>query len=125
MAGVKDTVLSMTGKKETFVDSLNVNSVVASPVLIAGGLSQKKGLSPNIVQQKSLKYVKDVSCVDHLSFVQNVTNVPVVAPNLPVGARLHQFWEIWAALGASPKVITVLRESYTVPFQICPNLLSS
>ena len=41
----------------------------------------KKGLSPNIVQQKSLKYVKEVSCVDHLSFVQNVTNVPV-------GARL-------------------------------------
>ena len=35
--------------------------------------------------------MKGVSCVDHLRFVQNVTNVPVVARDLPVRARLHQF----------------------------------
>ena len=57
--------------------------------------------------------MKDVSCVDHLNFVQNVTNVPVVAPELPVLARLHQSWETWTALVASDKVITVLREGYT------------
>ena len=70
----------------------------------------------------SIKSVKGVSYVGHLSSVQNVTNVPPVVPNLTVGARLHQFWEKWAALGVSPKVLTVLREGYTLPFWIRPNL---
>ena len=61
--------------------------------------------------------MNDVSCLDHLSVVQNVTNVPNVAPGLPAGARLHQFWEIWAALGVSPKVVTVLKKGYTLPFR--------
>ena len=37
MAGVKETVLNVTGKKQTFVNSLNVNTLVASHVLIPGG----------------------------------------------------------------------------------------
>ena len=37
--------------------------------------------------------------LDQLSFVQNVTNAPVAASDLPVGARFHQFWETWEALG--------------------------
>ena len=99
-------IINVTGKKQTFVNSyrtLNVSSPVASHILIARGLPQKRGVNPDIVQQKSLKYVKEVSSVDHLCFVQNVRNVPIVTPDLPVGARLHQFLEIWAALGASPK----------------------
>ena len=66
--------------------------------------------------------MKGVSCVNQLSSVQNVTNVPPVVPNLPVGARLHQFWKKWAALGVSPKVLTVLREGYILPFRYRPNL---
>ena len=42
------------------------------------------------------------------------------AQNLPVGSRLHQFWETWATLGASPNVIKILREGYTLPFRIRP-----
>ena len=34
---------------------------------------------------------------------------------------MHQFWETWAALGAGPKVIKILREGYTLPFWIQPN----
>ena len=66
-----------------------------------------------------IKYVKDVSCVGHLSSANIVTNVPTVATNPPVGAR---FWEKWEALGSSPKVVTILREGYTLPFQFRPNL---
>ena len=51
--------------------------------------------------------------------------VPVVAIDRPVGAGLHEFWEIWAALGTSPKVTTVLREGYTLLFWIRPNLTRS
>ena len=78
---------------------------VANHVPFAGGLPQKKGVNPD--HQRVIKSVKGVSCVNLLSSVQNVTNVPPVVPNLPVGARLHQFWEKWAALGISPKVLAV------------------
>ena len=72
-----------------------------------------------------IKYVKDVSCVGHLSSVKLVTNAPPVVTNPPVGARLQKCWEKWEALGASPKVVTTLREGYTLPFRFRPNLTRS
>ena len=69
--------------------------------------------------------MKDVSCVNQLSFVQNVTIVPIAAPDLPVGARLHQFWETWEAPGAGSKVIRIPKKGYTLPFRIRPNLTRS
>ena len=88
---------------------------VASDVPFAGGLPQKKGVNPD--HQGSIK-----SCVDQLTFVQNVTNVSHVVPNLPVGTRLQKFWTKWAAQDVSPKVLTVLREGYTLSFRFRPNL---
>ena len=93
---------------------------VANHVPFAGGSSQKKDVIPE--HQMPIKSVKGVSCVDHLSSAQNVTNVPLVVPNLPVGSRLHEFWEKWAALGVSPKVVSVLKEGYILPFRFRPHL---
>ena len=72
--------------------------------------------------QVPIKSVKGVSCVGQLSSAKCVTNVPTVVTNLPVGARLHWFWQKWAALGVSPKVLTILKEGYTLPFRFRPNL---
>ena len=58
--------------------------------------------------QDQLKYVKGVSCVTQLSCVKPVTNVKLAASNLPVGARLQNYWQIWQNLGASPKVVQIL-----------------
>ena len=100
IAGKKD----LTSKRETV--NLHVNSSVVNPVLIVKGYSQKKGVNSSYCHHSQrLKCVKDVSCVHHLSSGNLVTNVPTVAPDLPVRARLLQFWEQWAALGASPKVV--------------------
>ena len=93
---------------------------VASHVPFAGGLPQKKGIIPE--HRMSIKSVKGVSCVDQLSPVQNVTNVPIAVPNPPVGLGLHEFGEKCATLGVSPKVVTVLREGYTLPFRSRPYL---
>ena len=71
------------------------------------------------------KYVKDVSCVGHLCSVNLVTNVQHAVIDPPVGARLNQCWEKWEALGSSPKVVTTLREGYTLPFRFRPNLTRS
>ena len=109
----------MTGKLQTETQ-LPVYCHVASHVPFAGGSPQKKGVIPE--HQMSIKSVKGVSCVNQLSSVQNVTNVPLVVPNPPVGSRLHEFWEKWAALGVNPKVISVLREGYILPFQTRPYL---
>ena len=113
ISGNKD----LTSKSET----VNLNSCVVNPVLFVKGYPQKKDVNPTYCYHcQRIKCVKDVSCVDHLSSVILVTNVPTVAPDLPVGARFHQFWEKWAALGASPKVVTVLRS-----FRFRPNLTRS
>ena len=61
--------------------------------------------------------MKDVSSVGHLSSVNLVTNAPPVVMDPPVGARLHNFWEKWEALGSSPKLVTTLREGYTLLVQ--------
>ena len=134
VAGVKDSV-HVSGKKEALNPSpvtsksktvfLHVNSCVAN-VHSVTGLPQKKGVNPNYCHSYTeIKYVKDVSCVGHLSSANIVTNVPTVAINPPVGARLHQSWEKWEALGSSSKVVTALREGYTLPVQFRPNLTRS
>ena len=131
VVGVKDSV-HVSGKKEDLNPSpvtsksesvlLHVNPFVAN-VHSVTGLPQKKGVNPNYCYNHTeIKHVKDVSCVGHLSSANIVTNVPTVAINPPVGARLHQFWE---ALGSSPKVVTMLREGYTLPFRVRPNLTRS
>ena len=37
--------------------------------------------------------------VDQLCSVKLAPNVPNVVQDLPVGARLNQFWETWGTLG--------------------------
>ena len=93
---------------------LPANLCVVTHVPFPGGLPQKTGINPDTGQHQLIKYVKGVSCVDHLSSVQFVPNVPIFAPDLAVGARLHNVWEKWAALGVSPKVIAVLKEDSTL-----------
>ena len=108
----------VTNKKQT-VRTLTVNSCPAVKHVHFAKEKCKCYLSPEI------KHVNDVSFVDQLSSVKCVTNVPTVAPNPPVGARLLQFWEKWAALGISFKTVTVLKEGYTLPFSFWPNLTRS
>ena len=69
--------------------------------------------------------MKSVSCVSHLSCVKPVTNVKNAAQNLPIGARLQNYWQTWLDLGAGPKVVQILKEGYTLPFPIWPKLTRS
>ena len=50
------------------------------------------------------------------------TSAVNVASNLPVGARLQNFWQTWQNLVAGPKVVQILKEGYTLPFRIRPKL---
>ena len=91
------------------------------------GHSQRKDLSPGPVEcysqrDHSLKYVKGACCVTQLSYVPPVASVKDVVSELPVGARLQNFWQVWLDLGAGPKVIQILKEGYTLPFRNRPRL---
>ena len=47
------------------------------------GLPQKKGVNPNYCYKYTeIKYVKDVSCVGHLSSANLVTNAPPIVVHL-------------------------------------------
>ena len=105
--------------------TLNVDSHVANAHIVTG-LPQRKGVNPNICQlYTEIKYVKDVSCVGHLPSVKLVTNAQHAVFIPPVGARLNQCWKKWETLGSSPKVVTILREGYTLPFRFRPHLTRS
>ena len=69
------------------------DTFVANPILTALGLSQKKDkvLACQVVKESKLKYVKDVFCVNQLSFVKPVTNVQHAVSNLLLWARLQNF----------------------------------
>ena len=134
VAGVKNSV-HVSGKKQDLNPSpvasksetvvLHVNSFVAN-VHSVTGLPQKKGVNPDYCYNHTeIKHLNDVSGVDHLRSANTVTNVPTVAINPPVGARLQQFWEKWEALSSNPEVVTILREGYTLPFLFRPNLTRS
>ena len=85
--------------------SLNVKHLAVKHVHSAPRHSQKRELSPGSAgcyQSKSkLKYVEGASSVIQLYCVQPETNVMNVASNLPVGARLQNFWQTWLDLGES------------------------
>ena len=114
-----------SGPVNLFQSKVNVNSVVVNHAHIVQGQPQRKGVSPAIIRRQSLKYVNNISCVDQLFSNKLASDVPNVEENMPVGARLNQFWETWEALGAGPKVVQMLKEGYTLPFLTRPNLTRS
>ena len=101
-------------------------------VRFVDGLPQKKGISPvELVSNKksSINCVQSVSGVVQSSVVPIVENVnPVVQiplVNQPVGARLGLFWQVWRSMGAAHRVVKMLQEGYTLPFQHRPPLTRS
>ena len=83
--------------------------------------SQKKGLSPDLCQTE-IKHVKSASFVSPCRSVPHVPNVHSVAENPPVGCRLHRFWETWLSLGSNPRVVSILKDGYNLPFKMRPPL---
>ena len=104
-----------------------VNLNVVPCVHTAPGHSQKKEISPGAavcLSQKNynIKSVKLASCVTPLSCVKSVVNARNAVTNPPVGARLQNFWQTWLNLGASHKIVQILREGCTLRFQNRPLL---
>ena len=85
------------------------------PTVHSHGPPQKKGVS-------KIKHVKGVFCVSPCLSVPTAPNVPNAVAGKNVGGRLQQFWHIWQEMGANPRVVSVLRDGYTLPFKQRPLL---
>ena len=68
--------------------------------------------------------MKGVSILDHCVFGQHVPSTPNVAHAQLVGSRLQHFWQTWSLLGANPRVVSILKDGYILPFKIRPPLVS-
>ena len=75
-------------------DSVNCHNV-AHHVLSVKNIRQpqKKGISPILNSQNTIKYVKSASFVNHCVFAPSVSNVLSVANVQSVGGRLQNFWK--------------------------------
>ena len=99
---------------------LGVCCPVVNPVL-SHRHPQQKGVSPGNCLNK-IKHVKGACCVNPCVFAPSVSNVPNAVAEQNVGGRLQQFWHIWLEMGANPRVVSVLRDGYTLPFKHRPRL---
>ena len=109
-------------KLRDLTQGVSLNVVCHVPC--ATGPSQRKDISPFQLQER-IKSVKPVCCVDHCLCVQHVNSAPLVVENPPVGGRLQLFWQVWLSLGSNPRVVSILKEGYSLPFKIRPPLSRS
>ena len=86
------------------------------PIVTLHGQPQRKGLSPGQYLNK-INLVKGVSCVNQCLSAPIAPNIPNVAIEISVGGRLHRFWQVWQKLGANPRVVSILKEGYSLPFR--------
>ena len=84
-------------------------------------LPQRKGVSPGHCLSK-IKHVKGVFCVNPCLSVPPVPNVPNAVAGQIVAGCLQQFWHIWQEMGANPRVVSVLKDGYSLPFSQRPLL---
>ena len=96
-----------------------INVVNPVPIVTIHGQPQRKGLGPGHGLNR-IKLVKGVSCVNQCLSVPSVPNVPHVVTEITVGGRLQSFWQVWQRLGANPRVVSVLRDGYNLPFRERP-----
>ena len=96
---------------------------VVSPVrsVLSHGHPQKKGVSPGNCLNK-IKSVKSVFCVDPCVFAPIVPSVPSAVSEHNVGDRLQEFWQVWQTMGSNPRVVSILKRDYTLPFKQRPVL---
>ena len=98
-----------------------VNLPVVLPAVSVKGPLQKKNVSPSHAKIE-IKSVNSALSVNQCLFAPNVINVPCVVKDPPVGGRLQLFWQVWLSLGSNPRVVSILKEGYQLPFKERPPL---
>ena len=83
------------------------------------GATTKERYKPRSYEETN-KACQRCTCVVPCLFAPNVPNAPSVANSLTVEGCLQKFWQVWEKLGSSPRVVSILKEGYTLPFKMRP-----
>ena len=92
-----------------------------APTVLSHWPPQKKGVSPSQSQNK-IKHVKGVCCVSSCLSAPHILTVPNAVSRQNVGGRLQNFWQVWQKMGVNPRVVSLLRDGYSLPFKQRPIL---
>ena len=119
----RDTVFSKTQlwNSQTLKLDVPYHVVCHAPSVHSHGPPQKKGVRPVLCQNK-IKHVKGVCCVNPCLSAPSVSNVPNAVSKQNVGGRLQSFWQAWQNMGSNPRVVSILKKGYTLPFKQRPLL---
>ena len=126
MARSKINVINVREQNFSVSDQQPVFCPVASPVpfvVNVRGQSQKKDTSPSSRVRQEIKFVKDAFSVDHCVFAPIAPNVLNVVNAHLIGGRLQKFWQKWSLLGSNPRVVSILKDGYILPFKVRPPLV--
>ena len=113
--------LSLVSSENQVTYQKTVNLHVVLPAASVKGPLQKKNARPSLAKIP-IKSVNNALCVNQCLFVPNVRNVLCVVKDPPVGGRLQLFWQVWHSLGSNPRVVSILRDGYQLPFRERPPL---
>ena len=116
--------LNLVSAANKVTSQKTVNLPVVLPAVSVKGPLQKKNVRPSHAKIE-IKSVNSALSVNQCLFAPNVINVPCVVKDPPVGGRLQLFWQVWLSLGSNPRVVSILREGYQLPFKERPPLARS
>ena len=100
-------------------DSANYKSVVTAVPIVSLKGPPLTRLSPSC-ERLPIKFVKDAFSADQCPSVPPVESVPSAAGLHPVGSWLQRFWQAWAQMSLSQRVVSILREACMLPLKIRP-----
>ena len=122
--GLNPTPVLARDKRVTV--NLNVDFCVANAHIVTG-LPQKKGANPNCCQMcTEIKKCERCLLCRSLEFCKFCQKCPNCCHRSTCGGKVTQiFGEVGSSGFESKKVVTTLRQGYTLPFQFRPNLTRS
>ena len=65
-----------------------------------------------VLTHKNLIYLLNLQV-----FAPVAHSVPSAVAVQNVGGRLQDFWQVWQAMGSNPRVVSILKRGYTLPFK--------
>ena len=95
-----------------------------TPAVIVNRQLQKKNARPSQLKVE-IKSLKGVLCVNQCLSAPIVRNALHVVKDPPVGGCLQRFWLVWLSMGSNPRVVSILKEGYSLPFKVRPPLSRS
>ena len=110
---------------ETVKGGQKVRNVVNSVVVNCKRAASKERHNSGCCKTSVIKICEQCFLCRSIVFCQTCTKCPKCCTNSACMGQTEPFWETQEASRARPKVLQILKEGYTLPFQTRPNMTRS